>query len=385
MNFSGIRYVIVGAGFFGATIAERIANELNEPVLVLESRSHVGGNSYSEIDAETGIEIHNYGSHIFHTRDISVWNYVNRFSAFNHYRHKVLTQYQGNVFFMPINLGTINKFFHRSMTPKEAKVFLEHEAGAEYIACPSNFEEKAISQIGRQLYEAFIQGYTKKQWGVNPIELPESILNRLPIRTDYNVHYFDDPYQGIPVNGYGKLFANMLQNPLIEVHLNTDYFQLRSNIPASVVVIYSGAIDKFFDYCFGELSWRSLRFENEIQEVDDFQGTAVMNYAEESVPFTRIHEFKHYHPERCHREGLTVICREYPDTFGRGKEPFYPVNREADKRTLQQYINIAKEKGSHVIFGGRLGSYRYFDMDQVVREALDIFELQIKPRGVMNA
>ncbi len=381
MDCSKFQYIVVGAGFFGATIAERIANMLKKPVLVVESRSHVGGNSYSAIDAETGIEIHHYGSHIFHTRDQTVWDYVNQFSPFNHYRHKVLTQFQGNVFFMPINLDTINRFYQRNMSPVEARVFLADQASAECIVQPMNFEEKAVSQIGRPLYEAFIRGYTKKQWGVNPTDLPESILNRLPIRTDYNVQYFDDPFQGLPVIGYGKLFTTMLKNPLIEVQLNIDYFQLRANIPATATVIYSGAIDKFFNYRFGELSWRSLRFDNEIHFVHDFQGTAVMNYAEESVPFTRIHEFKHYHPERAHREEKTVICKEYPDSFGKGKEPFYPVNREGDKRTLQQYKDVARQEASQVIFGGRLGSYKYFDMDQVIREALDVFESRIKPMG----
>lgn len=381
MDCSKFQYIVVGAGFFGATIAERIANTLKRPVLVVESRSHVGGNSYSEIDAETGIEIHHYGSHIFHTSDQTVWDYVNQFSSFNHYRHKVLTQFQGNVFFMPINLDTINRFYQRNMSPVEARVFLADQASVERIVQPKNFEEKAVAQIGRPLYEAFIRGYTKKQWGVNPTDLPESILNRLPIRTDYNVQYFDDPFQGIPVIGYGKLFTTMLKNPLIEVQLNIDYFQLRANIPATATVIYSGAIDKFFDYRFGELSWRSLRFDNEIHSIHDFQGTAVMNYAEESAPFTRIHEFKHYHPERAHREQKTVICKEYPDSFGRGKEPFYPVNREGDKRTLQLYKDVARQEASQVIFGGRLGSYKYFDMDQVIREALDVFESRIKPMG----
>lgn len=379
VDFSGVQYIVVGAGFFGATLAERIANDLEQPVLVLESRGHVGGNSYSEIDTGTGIEIHRYGSHIFHTRDQTVWDYVNRFSSFNHYRHKVLTKYQGQIFFMPINLDTINRFYDLSLSPEEAREFLAQEASRERIVQPMNFEEKAVSQIGRPLYEAFIRGYTIKQWGVSPEELPESIINRLPIRTDYNVQYFDDPFQGIPTIGYGKLFAKMLENPLITVWLNADFFQMRAEIPATATLIFSGAIDKFFDYRFGELSWRGLRFDNEIHAVDDFQGTAVMNYAEESVPYTRIHEFKHYHPERSHGAGQTLICKEYPDSFKMGKEPFYPINTAADKRTLQRYLDEAKEQAPKVIFGGRLGSYKYYDMDQVIREALELYEKGIKP------
>ena len=377
MDFAGFQYVVVGSGFFGATIAERIANDLRQPVLVLEARNHVGGNSYSEIEASTGIEIHTYGSHIFHTRDQAVWEYVNRFSPFNHYRHQVLTRWQGQSFFMPINLDTINRFYRRDMTPAEARDLLAREAGREGIVAPKNFEEKAVSQIGRPLYEAFIRGYTIKQWGVAPTELPESIINRLPIRTNYNVNYFDDPYQGIPTLGYGTLFARMLDHPLIEVRLNTDFFAIRAQIPASATLIFSGAIDRFFDYRFGELSWRGLRFEREILAVDDFQGTAVMNFADEAEPFTRIHEFKHYHPEREHRGGQTLICREYPAPFIKGEEPFYPVNTEEDKGKLARYWAEAKALGN-VILGGRLGSYRYYDMDKVIREALTLYENTIK-------
>ena len=378
MDLSGFQYIVVGSGFFGATIAERIVCDLQQPVLVLEAREHVGGNSYSEIDKATGIEIHRYGSHIFHTRNKSVWDYVNRFSPFNHYRHQVLTRWGDQIFFMPINLDTINRFYQRNFTPAEARNFLESEAGREGILVPANFEEKAVSQIGRPLYEAFIRGYTRKQWGVSPTELPESIINRLPIRTNYAVNYFDDPYQGIPTVGYGELFAKMLSSPLIDLRLRTDYFAVRPEIPASATVIFSGAIDKFFGYQFGELSWRGLRFETEIHDVDDFQGTAVMNYADEKVPFTRIHEFKHYHPERRHEVGKTLLCKEYPDSFVKGDDPFYPVNTIEDALKLKQYREAAKSL-PNVIFGGRLGAYRYFDMDQVIAEALALYETRIKP------
>lgn len=379
MELSIFQYIVVGSGFFGATLAERIATDLQRPVLVLEARGHVGGNSFSTIDEATGIEFHTYGSHIFHTKNQRVWEYVNQFASFNHYRHQVLTSWQGRLFFMPINLDTINRFYGLAMSPVEAKEFLLGEAGREGILSPKNFEEKAISQIGRPLYEAFIRGYTIKQWGVSPTELPESIINRLPIRTNFNVNYFDDPFQGIPTSGYGQLFAKMLANPLIEVRLNTDFFQVRAEVPKSTTVIFSGAIDQFFEYRFGDLSWRGLRFEKEVHGVDDYQGTAVINYADEAIPFTRIHEFKHYHPERRQGDGQTLLCKEYPESFTRGKEPFYPVNTEEDKRILQRYQEQAREIAPQVIFGGRLGAYRYYDMDQAIAQALGIYEESIKP------
>jgi len=373
------QYIVVGSGFFGATVAERIATDLGQSVLVLEARGHLGGNSYSEIDPDSGIEIHTYGSHIFHTRDQEVWEYVNRFSPFNHYRHQVLTRWQGQSYFMPINLDTICRFYGRNLTPTEARELLSREAAREGIANPRNFEEKALSQIGRPLYEAFIQGYTQKQWGVRPSQLPESILNRLPIRTSFNHHYFDDPYQGIPILGYGGIFAKMLDHPLIEVRMNTDFFVVRDSLPQATPVIFTGAIDRFFDYRCGELSWRGLRFERELMAVDDFQGTAVMNYAELAVPFTRIHEFKHYHPERQGQGGRTVICREYPASCRRGDEPFYPVNTEGDQKRLADYRALATQAPGCLHFGGRLGSYRYLDMDQTIRAALNLYHQVLKP------
>lgn len=382
MKEQGYRYIVVGAGFFGATVAERIANDLGQPVLVLESRGHLGGNSYSEIDTETGIEIHTYGSHIFHTRDQEVWAYVNRFSPFNGYRHQVLTRWQGQSYFMPINLDTICRFYGQNLSPGEARKLLSQEAAKAGITTPQNFEEKAISQIGRPLYEAFIQGYTQKQWGVSPTQLPESILNRLPIRTNFNLQYFADPYQGIPIQGYGEIFRLMLNHPLIEVRLNTDFFQVRESLPTTTPVIFTGALDRFFNYRCGELSWRGLRFERETVAVDDFQGTAVMNYADPAVPYTRIHEFKHYHPERqAQGAGRTLICREYPAPCRRGDAPFYPVNTVEDQQKVAAYGALATEESRRLYFGGRLGSYRYLDMDQTIRAALNLYHQVLKPEG----
>ena len=378
MDYTQFRYIVVGSGFFGSTVAERIANDLGQPVLVLEARPHLGGNSYSYADPVTGIEHHLYGSHIFHTRDLEVWNYVNRFAAFNHYRHRVLTRWRGETYFMPINLDTINRFYRRCMTPDEAGRFLAAEAAKAGISTPGNFEEKAISQIGKPLYEAFIRGYTSKQWGVAPASLSESILSRLPVRTSYHCDYFDDPYQGIPTSGYGAMFGVMLDHPLIAVRLNTNYFHVREALTPSATVIFSGAIDRFFDFRFGSLAWRSLRFETEVKAVDDFQGNAVVNYAEEDVPFTRIHEFKHYHPERRHLEGQTLICREYPAPFFRDGEPFYPVGTADDQRLLSRYQELVSGLSGRVLFGGRLGAYRYYNMDQVIRQALDLYHQAIK-------
>lgn len=380
-DFSGFPYVIVGAGFFGSTIAERIAADMQQRVLVLEARGHLGGASYSAIDLATGIEAHVYGSHIFHTRNRAVWEYVNQFSPFNSYRHTVLTRWHDQVFPMPINLDTIGRFYGKAMTPDGAIALLASEAAKEGIISPKNCEEKAISLIGRPLYEAFIRGYTAKQWGRPPSALPEGIISRLPVRTNYNVQYFDDPYQGIPTLGYGNLFTAMLANPLIEVRCNTDFFQVRDQIPATSTLIFSGAIDRLFNYRFGELSWRSLRFEQETHPVNDFQGCAVMNYAEETIPFTRIHEFKHYHPERQHRDNVTLICKEYPAAFTKGNDPFYPVNTKDDRRRMAQYSEAARGV-PNLIIGGRLGSYRYYNMDQVISEALNTYEHTIKLRGV---
>ena len=283
------KYVVVGSGFYGSTIAERIANDLNEKVLVIEKRSHIGGNSYSKIDAETGIECHEYGSHIFHTSHKQVWDYINGFCGFNNYRHKVLTQYQTKLYQIPINLNTINIFYGKNLKPFEIDAFLQTEIKKDRVTEAANFEEKAISLVGRPLYEAFIKGYTLKQWGINPKNLPASIIERLPVYKNYCSDYFTDPYQGIPLDGYSAVFERMLEHKNIEVLLNTDYFDVKQCIADNSLVIYTGAIDRFFDYKYGRLSWRALRFEKEVHKVDDCQGIAVINYAEENIPYTRSH------------------------------------------------------------------------------------------------
>lgn len=371
-------FFIIGAGFFGATIANLVAENLNFQVIVIEKRPHIGGNCHSSIDETTGIECHCYGSHIFHTSNREVWEYLSRFSEFTSYRHKVLTKHDGKVYSMPINLFTINELYGKCLSPAEAERFLADEVAREYVANPANLEEKAISLIGRSLYEAFIKNYTRKQWDRDPRDLPADIINRLPVRTTYNTDYFGDTWQGVPKDGYCALFRKLLSHPNITVRLNCDYETIRREIPSDATVIYTGMPDQLFEYKYGELEWRSLRFEWETVNTRDYQGTPVMNYADSEVLFTRIHEFKHYHPERQGPFNLskTVICREYPAQFRKGGEAYYPVN---DERNTTLYARYAAEaaKNPQLILGGRLGSYRYWDMDKAVADALRTFRTKI--------
>ncbi|MEI7983604.1 MAG: UDP-galactopyranose mutase, partial [Bacteroidota bacterium] len=290
MELKSTRYLIVGAGFFGSVIAERISNDLKELVVVIDKRDHIGGNCYSEKHPETGIIYHKYGTHIFHTPNKKVWNYINRFTEFNSYRHQVLNTYKNKVYQMPINLETINSFYNLNLKPYEVDAFLSQEIRKENITVPRNFEEKAVSLIGRPLYEAFIRGYTKKQWQKDPRELPAAILSRLPFRKNYDESYYFSQWQGIPLNGFTEIFEKMLFHKNISLYLNTDYFDIRDQVSSNTLVIFSGPIDRFFDYKFGKLEWRSLEFSEKVIPVEDYQGTSVMNYGEESVPYTRIHE-----------------------------------------------------------------------------------------------
>jgi UDP-galactopyranose mutase len=377
MELNGLKYLIVGAGFYGATLAERIASVLNERVLVLDSRNHIGGNSYSYTDSSTNIEIHKYGSHIFHTSNVEVWKYMNQFTAFNSYQHRVLSKYRDRVYSMPINLMTINQFYGKSFSPEEAESFLKQEIARDVIADPKNLEEKGISLIGRPLYEAFIQGYTQKQWDTPLNELPANIITRLPVRFSYNDRYFNDVYEGIPVDGYGKLFEKMLAHPNIHLKLGIDYFSIKSMVPKDCLVIYTGPIDRYFDYQHGTLGWRTTYFEENKVPVNDFQGTSVMNYAGLEVPFTRIHEFKHYHPERDQSKTETIIYREFSKFTEKGDIPYYPINTQRDKALFKKYQEMAQGE-KKVIFGGRLGNYVYVDMHQAIAMALNTFSSKIK-------
>jgi UDP-galactopyranose mutase len=377
MEIGGYGLIVVGAGFFGSTIAYRVANELGIPVLVVERRDHVGGNSYSRTDAVTGIEYHCYGSHLFHTSNETVWRFVNQFSPFNNYRHRVFSKHDNRIYTVPINLMTINQFFGETLTPGEARALVRHQAAQEAVATPGNLEEKAISLIGRPLYEAFIKGYSAKQWEVPLTSLPQDIINRLPVRFNFNDFYFSDKYEGLPIVGYGEIFRRMLSHRKIRIVTRCDFFDIRSGIAPTVPVVYSGPIDRYFDFRFGELSWRTLDFEMERLEIDDFQGAPVINFPDPDVPFIRIHEFKHLHPERQYG-GRTLIMREYARSAGRDDEPYYPVGLAEDRRRYAQYRGLA-ERETNVIFGGRLGSYKYLDMHQAIGAALACYERQIVP------
>ena len=355
-------YIIVGSGFFGAVAAEQL-HRRGRSVLILERRNHIGGNCYSYSYEGTNINIHQYGTHIFHTNNKQVWDYLNQFSEFNRYQHRVLTTYKNRVYSMPINLGTINAFYNINLRPSEVEEFIAAKRNG--TASPRNLEEKAISLIGQDLYEAFIKGYTIKQWGCDPKELPANIITRLPVRNSYHDSYFDDLYQGIPVEGYTPIFERMLEG--VPVELGVDFLADKDYwLRRGTKLIYTGPIDRYFDHCFGRLNWRSVRFEIEKQPVADFQGTSVMNYADVEVPFTRIHEPKHLHPEKKHTPDTTVIVREYSQV--NNNEPYYPVNSESDKELLAKYQALAQQEP--VIFGGRLAEYKYYDMHQVIGSAL---------------
>ncbi|WP_292899473.1 MULTISPECIES: UDP-galactopyranose mutase [unclassified Nitratireductor] len=377
MDFSQYDLVIVGAGFFGATIAERAASELGRRVLVIDRRDHIGGNAYTHTCPRTGIEIHKYGAHLFHTPNKVVWDYLNRFTAFTDYRHRVFTSYKGQAYMMPINLGTICQFFGRRMSPDEARALIAEQAGELAGHDPQNLEEKAISLIGRPLYEAFIRGYTAKQWQTDPRELPASIITRLPVRYTFDNRYFNDTYEGLPVDGYTAIFERMLDHERIEVRTGIDYFEIREQIPAGTPVVYTGPIDRYFDYRAGELKWRTIDFEEEVLDMGDFQGTSVMNYADEDIPYTRILEFRHFNPERSYQTEKTVITREYSRFAERRDEPYYPINTAQDKETYRAYRELADAE-ENVIFGGRLGTYRYLDMHQAIGAALKCFENEIR-------
>ena len=371
--------VVVGSGFFGLTIAERCATQLGLKVLVLDRRYHIGGNAYSEPEPETGIEVHKYGAHLFHTSNKRVWEYVNQFTQFTGYQHRVFTVYKGRVYPMPVNLATICEYFGRYMTPDEARDLVAEQADEIDTDKAANFEEKGISLVGRPLYEAFFRGYTAKQWQTDPKDLPAAIVSRLPVRYNFNNRYFNDTFEGLPVNGYTAWLENMADHPNIEVRLDTDFFDLRGDVLGNVPVVYTGPVDAYFDYRAGELSWRTLDFELEVQKVGDFQGTSVMNYADEDVPYTRIHEFRHFHPERdWYPNDKTVIMREFSRFADKGDEPYYPINTAEDREKLLAYRDLAKAEPD-VLFGGRLGTYKYLDMHMAIGSALTMFENKLRP------
>ncbi|MGO1683959.1 MAG: UDP-galactopyranose mutase [Brachybacterium sp.] len=369
--------LIVGSGLFGLTIAERAAVEHGAKVTIIDRRPHVGGNAYSEADEQTGIEVHKYGAHLFHTSNPRVWDYVNRFTEFTGYQHKVYTNHQGVVYPMPINLGTVNQFFQSAYTPDEARELIAEQAGEFAGKDPENLNDKGISLIGRPLYEAFIKNYTGKQWQTDPKDLPASIISRLPVRYTYNNRYFNDTYEGLPKQGYTAWLERMADHPNIDVQLDTDYFDTsqplnkdatRGNIP----VVYTGPVDRYFDFELGELGWRTIDLETEHLDVGDFQGTSVMNYADSEVPYTRIIEPRHFHPERdYYPKDRTVIQREYSRFAESGDEPYYPINSSSDRERLLAYRELADSE-PRTLFGGRLGTYQYLDMHMAIGSALSM-------------
>lgn len=381
--------VVVGSGLFGLTIAEQAATELGLKVALLDRRSHIGGNAYSEKEKQTGIEVHRYGAHLFHTSNERVWEYVNRFTDFTNYVHRVYTRHNGIVYPMPINLGTINQFFNAAYSPAEAKALIAEQAGELAGTDPQNLNDKGISLIGRPLYEAFIKHYTAKQWQTPPEELPASIISRLPVRYNYDNRYFNDKYEGLPVDGYAAWLERMAAHPNIEVHLNTDFFEpghqySRENVLGQIPVVYTGPVDRYFDYAEGDLSWRTIDLEEEVLPIEDFQGCSVMNYPDADVPFTRIHEFRHFHPERDYTKDATVIMREYSRFANKGDEPYYPVNTSVDREKLLAYRDLAKGE-NNVLFGGRLGTYKYLDMHMAIGAALSMFDNKIRPHFANGA
>ncbi|EXG82611.1 UDP-galactopyranose mutase [Cryptosporangium arvum] len=369
--------LVVGAGLFGLTVAERCATRLGLAVTVVDRRRHLGGNAFSDLDPATGIEVHRYGTHVFHTSNEAVWRYVNRFTEFTGYQHRVLSVHAGKIYSLPVNLGTMCAYFERVMTPDEARALIRSQTAADVD--PTTLEGRAIASIGRPLYEAFVRHYTAKQWQTDPRNLPADVIGRLPVRYSFDNRYFADTYEGLPADGYGTWFERMVAHPAIEVRLGTDYFAHRTEFPADVPVVYTGALDRYFDYVHGALGWRTLDFEWRTEPTGDFQGAPVINYADPDVPFTRVHEFRHLHPERRHYpSGTTVIAREYSRFAGPQDEPYYPINSPADRAAVARYRELARAE-RRVLFGGRLGTYRYLDMHMAVASAMTLVDNAVSP------
>lgn len=368
-----IDYLIVGCGLFGSVLAERITNVLKKKVIILEKRDHIAGNIYSHIDPHTGIEYHKYGTHIFHTSNAIVWNYLNQFTSFNSYRHQSLAKYKNKIYQLPINLETINSFFNKNYNPDEAKKFITKMTKNYKNEKNYNFESKALSQIGKDLYEAFIKNYTKKQWGKNPVDLPGTIFNRLPLRFNYDETYQKNSrWSGVPEEGYTNFVKKLLDSKKIEVKLNNNFDLKDSLYNVKYFTIYTGPLDKLFDYQHGKLDWRSLRFEKSVVGTEDFQGNSVINYPELKYKFTRIHEPKHLHPERNYfKNNKTIIIKEYPKKDN--NEPYYPIN-DLQNRQKQKKYSITARGVNNFLFGGRLANYAYYDMDMTILAALTLFK-----------
>jgi UDP-galactopyranose mutase len=367
---------IAGAGLFGLTVARLCAEELDRRVILFETRDHIGGNAYSYVDQKTNIDVHKYGSHIFHTSNEKVWNFVNRFSKWIPYEHKVYSSSRNEIFSLPINLATIEKFADRNLTPDEAKFWIMN-ATSSAPSDPKNFEELAISSVGLEIYERLFKGYSIKQWGSPPSKIQSNVFKRLPIRFDYNNNYFSDDFQALPSNGYGEFLETLANHENIEIMTGVKHrgIDQKDGTP----LIFTGPIDSYFKHSFGVLPWRTLDFEVTILNRHQIQDYPVLNYPDIDVPWTRIHEYKHFPTERQHKAGLTVVAKEFSRTAEWSDEPYYPIEGELSRATLLKYREVAKQE-QDVLFAGRLGSFKYFDMHMAIASAMSYFESWVVPR-----
>ncbi|CAJ1226835.1 UDP-galactopyranose mutase [Levilactobacillus zymae] len=360
-------YLVIGAGLFGSVFAFEAARR-GHHVVVLEKRDHIGGNIYTE-EIE-GIQVHKYGAHIFHTSMKNIWEYINRFATFNNYVNSPIANYHNEIYNLPFNMNTFNKLWG-VITPDEAKRKIDQQKKNIVLnGKPQNLEEQALSLVGPDVYIKLVKGYTEKQWGISAKELPAFIIRRLPVRFTYDNNYFNDPYQGIPIGGYTQIIEKMLASDLIDVHTGTDYFNSINEYSGGYEkIIFTGMIDQFYNYELGTLEYRSLKFKTQLKETSNFQGNAVVNYTDEETPFTRIIEHKHFEFGNGNKD-KTVITYEYPTTWSKGAEPYYPINNKRNKELYTKYSEMAKSKNPEIIFGGRLGQYRYYNMDQTIMAAL---------------
>ncbi len=365
---------IVGAGFFGSVIAERLANDLGLNILIIDKRNHIGGNCFSEIDFETGIEYHKYGTHIFHTSNYKVMKYLLKFCELNNYKHQVFSKYREQIYSLPFNLLTINQIYKKNLNPDEAKKLIKKETSKIQFLETDNLKNKALLTVGPKIYQKLIKGYTTKQWGKDPKFLPQSIINRIPLRFNFNSDYFlNSKWQGIPLNGYTDIFKKMLSNKNITIKLNKEFClnDLNSNVPT----LYTGPLDSLLNYKYGSLEWRSLKFKKKIIKKMDFQGNSVINYSDIKTRHTRIHEPKHLHPERNYTSKKTLIIHEYPSADN--KNPYYPINDKKNRKIHRKYKKLLKEY-KNFYYGGRLADYAYYDMDMTISAALQLYENKIK-------
>jgi UDP-galactopyranose mutase len=361
-------YLVVGAGLFGAVFAYE-ANKKGKKCLVIDKRNHIAGNIYCrEVE---GINVHEYGAHIFHTDNKEVWDYVNRFAEFNRYTNSPIAIYKDELYNMPFNMNTFNKLWGVK-TPAEAKAKIAEQLAESDIVEPKNLEEQAIKLVGKDIYEKLVKGYTEKQWGIRATELPNFIIKRLPVRFTYDNNYFNDKFQGIPIGGYSKIIEKMLDG--IGVRINTDFFEDRKNLQnLANKIVFTGMIDEFYDYKYGTLEYRSLKFDHKLLDEENYQGNAVVNYTEYEVPYTRIIEHKHF---EYGTQSKTVITKEYPAIWNKGDEPYYPINNERNEKIYNKYKELA-DKENNIIFGGRLAEYKYYDMHHVIEQALKCVKKEI--------